>query len=201
MTTRVVTLAILALAAASEVGAQWSAPSFLPPRPGDDVGLYASSVEDFGVQAVWRQHGNLNLGVRAGWIESPVRGGVVAAAESWGLLFQAGRGLPVDVAWTVGAGVVFADGTALEVPVGATVGRTLSLAAVDIQVYAHPRLALIVREESDDVDETVLGGLFDVGAEFTMRAGPKARMAATVGSFDALGIGVAVPWGRSVEVR
>jgi hypothetical protein len=201
MTARVIALAVLGVALVSNASAQWSAPSFLPPRPGDDIGIYFSSIENFGVQGIWRQQGNLNLGVRAGWIDGPRHGGVVTAAESWGLLVHAGQGLPVDVAWTAGAGAVFDGGTSLEVPVGLSVGRTVLLAPVAVQLYAHPRLALIMTTGTDDPDETEIGGLFDLGADLVTAGGLKLRLGATLGTFDAIGLGLAMSWGRAVEVR
>lgn len=201
MRARALALVVIALAAGSEASAQWSSPSFMPPRPGDDIGIYLSSVENFGVQAIWRQHGNLNLGVRVGWIDSPDRGGVVTAAETWGLLFRADQGLPVDVAWTLGAGAVFEEGTSLEIPVGLTAGRTFALSPFTLQFYAHPRLALIVHAGRDGGDETELGTLFDAGAEVLTTGGLKLRVAATLGTFDALGVGLAMRWGRGVVVR
>jgi hypothetical protein len=198
MRLRALLVAVLALGLASEGRAQWSAPSFLPPRPADDIGIYFSSIEGFGVQGIWRQHGNLNLGVRAGWIDGHSPGGIVAAVESWGLLFQAEQVLPVDVAWTVGAGAVFDDATSLEVPVGLSVGRSMPMGRGAVQLYAHPRIALIVRT---DPDETEIGGLFDLGADVVSPGRMTLRLGATLGSFDALGLGIAIPWGRRVEVR
>lgn len=194
-------LLALALGLSSQASAQWSAPSFLPPRPGDDIGIYLSSIENFGVQGIWRQHGNLNLGVRVGWIDGPDHGGVVTAAETWGLLLQAGEALPVDVAWTLGAGAVFDSGTSLEIPAGITVGRTLALAPVTVQLYAHPRLALLMVAGVDEADETEMGGLFDVGADVLTPGGLKLRIGTTLGRFDALGLGLALRWGRAVVVR
>lgn len=190
-----------ALLFATEAGAQWSAPSFLPPRPGDDIGVYVSSIENFGIQGIWRQQGNLNLGVRLGWIDSDVRGGLVTAAESWGLLFHAGQGLPIDVAWTAGVGAVFNDGTSMEVPVGLTAGRLITTVPVSIQLYAHPRLALILVSGDDQPDETELRGLVDLGADVVTAGGLKFRVGATLGTFDAIGVGLAMRWGRGVEVR
>lgn len=201
MTLRALTVAALSLCLAAEAQAQWSAPSFLPPRPGDDIGLYLSSVGSFGVQGIWRQHGNLNLGVRGGYIDSDTHGGVVVAAESWGLLFRAGEGLPVDLAWTLGAGAVLNGGTFLEVPVGVTVGRPVSLAGLAVQLYGHPRVALLVVTSDDIEDETEIAGLFDLGADAITVGGLKLRLGATLGRFEALGLGIAIPWGRGVEVR
>jgi hypothetical protein len=196
------TLAGLTLCLAAEAEAQWSAPAFLPPHPGDDIGIYLSSVGSFGVQGVWRQHGNLNLGVRGGYIDSDTHGGVAVAAESWGLLFRADQGLPVDVAWTVGAGVVFNSGTWLEVPVGLSIGRTVPLAGLAVQFYGHPRLALVVIAGDDELeDDTEVAGLFDLGADVATPRGLKVRVSTTLGRFEAIGLGVAIPWGRGVAVR
>ncbi len=191
----------LCLACSSHAHAQWSAPAFMPPRPGDEIGLYLSSIENFGVQAVWRQTGNLNLGLRGGWIDGPTDGGAVVAVESWGLLLPAGVVMPVNVAWTLGAGAVIDDGTSLEVPVGVSAGITPAFGPLTVQLYAHPRLALIMRMGRDEPDETEIGGLFDLGAEFMTGGGLKVRLGGTLGSFNALGLGLAVPWGRGVEIR
>jgi hypothetical protein len=202
MKLRVSVVLALALTFGSEASAQWSAPSFMPPRPSDDVGIYLSSIDNFGVQGIWRQRGNLNLGVRVGWIDSPDQGGIVTAAETWGLLLQAGQGLPLDAAWTLGAGAVFDGGTSLEIPAGLTVGRTVALAPVTLQLYAHPRLALIMRTgDDDDPDDTEIGGLFDLGADVVTAGGLTLRFGTTLGSFDALGLGVAMRWGRTAVVR
>jgi hypothetical protein len=194
-------LGVAVLGLAAEASAQWSAPSFLPPRPGDDIGVYVSSIGDVGIQGIWRQHGNLNLGLRAGWIEAPDHGGVVVAAESWGLVTRAGVGLPVDVAWTAGAGAVFDTGTSLEVPAGVSVGRTMPFPPLSVQFYLHPRLALVMLTGTDQPDETEITGLVDLGADILTAGGLKLRLGATLGRFDALGIGLAMRWGRGVEVR
>lgn len=201
MILRSVALGALLLAAPAHAWAQWSAPTFMPPRPGDDIGLYLSSTGDFGIQGIWRQHGNLNLGVRGGYIESDAHGGVLVASETWGLLASAGQPLPVDVAWTAGVGAVFNSGTWLEIPVGASVGRTFGLAPVTVQLYGHPRLSLVLSSGDDQEDETELIGLFDLGADIYLTNGLRLRTGLTMGRFDALGLGLAIAWGRGVEVR
>jgi hypothetical protein len=194
-------LAGLAFCFAAEAQAQWSAPAFLPPQPGDDIGIYLSSVGNFGIQGIWRQHGNLNLGVRGGYIDSDTHGGVVVAAESWGLLFRAAQGLPVDMAWTVGVGAVFNSGTSLEVPVGVSIGRTVPLAGLAVQLFGHPRIALVFAAGDEVEDETDVAGLFDLGADVATMGGLKLRLSTTLGRFEALGLGVSIPWGRGVAVR
>jgi hypothetical protein len=201
MKLRALAVAGLAFCFSAEAQAQWSAPAFLPPHPGDDVGIYLSSVGNFGVQGIWRQHGNLNLGVRGGYIDSETHGGVVVAAESWGLLFRAGHGLPVDMAWTVGVGAVFNSGTSLEVPVGVSIGRTVPLAGLAVQLFGHPRIALVVTAGDDVEEDTDVAGLFDLGADVATMGGLKLRLSTTFGRFEALGLGVSIPWGRGVAVR
>jgi hypothetical protein len=201
MSLRGILAVALALCVPGPAWAQWSAPSFLPPRPGDNIGVYLSSAGNFGIQGIWRQHMNLNLGVRGGYLDSDVHGGVVVAAESWGLLLQAGQGLPVDLSWTAGVGAVFNSGTWMEIPVGVSVGTTVALTPVTLQLYGHPRLALVLTAGDEQEDETELEGLFDLGMDVILAGGLRIRTGLTMGRFDALGVGVAIPFGRRVEVR
>ena len=45
----------------------WETPTFFAPRPADDIGAYLVDTEggDIGLAGIWRQSGNVNLGVRA----------------------------------------------------------------------------------------------------------------------------------------
>lgn len=190
---------VVALAFASEASAQWSAPSYMPPRPGEDIGVYLAAADGLAIQAIWRQHGNLNLGVRAGYMDS--HSGVVAAAETWGPVFTGGGTFPVDVSWTLGAGAVMGDGTSAEIPVGISIGRTISFHPFVLQLYGHPRLSLILRDGIENEEETELGGLFDLGMDVTTDRGLTLRLGTTLGTFNALGIGLALQWGRAVEIR
>ena len=67
----IISLAVTAASASAQQIA-WDAPSFFSPRPMDDIGLYVGRSNlgsDFnvtGLSLIWRQSGNLNLGVRAG---------------------------------------------------------------------------------------------------------------------------------------
>jgi hypothetical protein len=200
MKLRAVILTLLAVGLAGEARAQWDAPAFMPPRPGEDLGIYLSTMGDFGLQGIWRQHGNLNLGLRLGYIAGGA-GGVVAAAESWGGLAAAGPAFPLDVSWTLGAGGVFGDATWVQIPAGLSLGRTLPLDALTVQAYAHPRLALLVQAGGDLEDEIDLDGLVDLGVDLVRDPGLRLRLAATLGSVSALGVGVAIPAGRRAVVR
>ena len=201
--TKTMILAAAALAVASGADAQiWDAPSFLPPRPGEDVGVYLTQPNnaDYGIQGIWRQHGNLNLGVRVGYVDTGAGGAVIAGAEAWGPLFSAGADLPVDVTWTLGAGGAFGDFTTVSVPVGVTIGRALVLSPLTFQVYGHPRLALVAVAVGDGTNVD-LEGLFDLGADLHINEDWKARLGFTLGGADSFGLGLAYRVGRGVAVR
>lgn len=199
MTLRATFILVVALASASQAHAQWSAPSYMPPRPGEDIGIYLAAADGLSIQGIWRQHGNLNLGLRVGYMEG--HGGVVTAAETWGTVFTAGVEFPVDVSWTLGAGAVFGDGTSAEIPVGLSIGRTLAFHPFVVQLYGHPRLSLILADGPDGSEELELGGLFDLGLDIMTGRGITLRLGTTLGTFNALGAGMAMSWGRAVEVR
>lgn len=201
-------LSIIAVAAfASGARAQWDAPSFLAPRPTDDIGIYVVDMDgaDLGIEGIWRQSGNLNLGVRVGYLDTAGDGRLVAGGETWGALLSAGPDFPVDVSWTLGAGALIGDGVIFSVPVGLTIGRALVLTPVSFQVYGHPRLALVASSAGDVAgdDDTNLDveAMFDIGADVYVSEDLTARLGFTLGGPDALGIGLAYRWGRGIEVR
>lgn len=203
MKIRLLAMVLLALSAASSARAQvpWDAPSFMPPRPGDDIGIYLSDIGDFGIQGIWRQGGNLNLGLRLGYIDRDlVDGTITVGAETWDLLVTAGDALPVDVAWTLGAGAAFNGGTTLGVPLGLTFGLPVDFDPFRLQFYAHPRLGLFVHSVADNTN-LELGGLFDLGVDALLNEDLKLRLGATFGHRDALGIGLAYRWTRGAVVR
>jgi hypothetical protein len=199
VTLRVALITVVVLASASQASAQWSAPSYMPPRPGEDIGVYLAAADGLSIQGIWRQHGNLNLGLRVGYMEG--YGGMITAAETWGPIFTAGVDFPLDVTWTVGAGAVFGDGTAAEVPVGISMGSTLPFHPFMVQIYGHPRLSLVLGDGSPGTKDTELAGLFDLGVDITTARGVTLRLGTTLGTFNALGAGLAWSWGRAVEVR
>lgn len=192
----------LLLGSAGSVAAQgWDMPSFFSPRPGEDIGLYiidADGVDDIGIAGIWRQEGNLNLGVRAGIVGDDH---FALGAEFYGPI----RGIeaPILLSWVVGLGGTFNDVTWLRIPAGVSVGVNVDAGSVRILPYVHPRVAFDyfsfdtpAGDESDselnfDLD---LGADVDVG-RFVLRFG------ATIGDFDAIGIGAAYKWGRQVTVR
>ena len=107
MRTRIITaLAATVFAAAPASAQMWDSPTFFAPRPGEDLGLYLIDSDgggDVGVMAIWRQQGNLNLGVRGG-----VAGdNIMIGSEFFGDLTGPGR--PLLMAWNLGVGATFAD--------------------------------------------------------------------------------------------
>lgn len=202
MKIRTLAMVFAALFIASSAHAQvaWDAPSYMPPRPGDDIGIYLSDRGDFGIEGIWRQHGNLNLGVRLGYIDTPVDGIITVGAETWDMLAAAGTLLPVDVGWTLGVGAAFNGGTTLGVPVGLTFGAPVVLGQLVLQPYVHPRLGVFLHSVADQT-QLDLEGLFDLGVDAVLNENLKLRLGATFGSNDALGVGLAYRWTRGVTVR
>lgn len=202
MKARMLAIVFVALFAASSAQAQvaWDAPSFMPPRPGDDIGLYLNDRGDFGIEGIWRQHGNLNLGLRLGYIDTPGDGIVTVGAETWDLLAAAGTTLPVDVGWTLGVGAAFNGGTTLGVPVGLTFGAPVVVGRLMLQPYLHPRLGVFLHSVADDT-HLDLEGMFDLGVDAVLNENLKLRIGASFGGNDALGVGLAYRWTRGVTVR
>lgn len=202
MKIRTLAMALAALLLASSARAQvaWDAPSFMPPRPGDDIGVYLSDRGDFGIEGIWRQQGNLNLGLRLGYIDTTLDGIITVGAETWDMLAPAGTMLPVDVGWTLGVGAAFNGGTTLGVPVGLTFGAPVVVGQLTLQPYLHPRLGVFVHSVAGDT-QLDLEGLFDLGVDAVLNENLKLRLGATFGGNDALGIGLAYRWTRGVTVR
>jgi hypothetical protein len=183
----------------------WDAPSFFSPRPGEDIGLYvidAEGVDDLGFAAIWRQEGNINLGVRAG-----LAGGdfFSVGAEFYGPLDVLGPQSPLLISWILGAGGTFNDATWLRIPLGVSIGLNLgSSSSIRIMPYVHPRVAFdLVAFDTPAGEETEtefnvdvdLGADIGLGQQFVLRFG------ATIGEWDAIGAGIAYRMGRRLVVR
>lgn len=195
------------------VGQVWDAPSFLPPRPTDDLGAYVFKPTngDWAVAGIWRQSGTPNLGVRAG-IASRDRFGesehaVILGAETYGPLLRAGAGSRVDASWTAGAGASLDGGILLRVPVGVSAGLRLDAGQMVVIPYVHPRIALEVFAD-DDVSETDLSWAGDLGADVLIGPSLVLRVGASLsdvfggGDADgAFGAGIAWRMERGVAVR
>ncbi|MBR9991356.1 MAG: hypothetical protein KFH98_16450 [Gemmatimonadetes bacterium] len=197
--------ALCAGAAAPLAAQAWDTPAFFSPRPGEDIGLYiidADGVSDLGFAGIWRQEGNINLGVRAG-----IAGGdyYTIGAEFYGPLNVLGPQSPLLVSWVLGAGATFNGVTWLRIPLGASIGLDLgSTNSLRILPYVHPRVAFdLVAFDTADGEETDTEFTFDldlgadigIGQQFVLRFG------ATIGDRSAIGAGIAYKMGRRLVVR
>lgn len=205
-------LIVCALSAifAGPVAAQaymWDSPTFASPRPMDDIGAYVTRAEDAtGLIGIWRQSGNLNLGVRAGVADLDNAGGsLLVGAELYGPLNTLLPGSGLDLAWTLGGGAVFGDDiTTASIPLGLSVGVQLGSGGVTILPYVHPRVSLdIVSVEFGDEEETEtdVGFAVDLGADITLSERLLVRVGGSLADREAFGVGLAYRIPRRVSVR
>ncbi len=203
----VLLLAGLVVAGAGPASAQerdvpaWDAPSFLSPRPGDDLGVYLIDPTggDWALAGIWRQSGELNLGVRLGVADAPDETPIFFGAEFYGPLVRADRAFPLDVAWLLGAGATLDGGTFLRLPAGVSVGRVIDADGLIFVPYAVPRIALDVFADDGD-SETEFSFTADLGVDLRVDSW-LLRFGAALGDHDALGLGIAFGTGRRVTAR
>lgn len=182
----------------------WDAPTFFSPRPGEDLGIYLIDGEgdgDLGIAGIWRQSGNLNLGVRAGFMGSDH---ISVGAEFYGpLAFAGAPGLALS--WNLGLGASFNDLTRLRIPLGVSAGVTLGSGSIVIMPYVHPRVAfdlLAYEIGGEEVTDTDLFVPIDVGADFGVGPSFVVRVGATFNDHhNAFGAGIAWRMGRRLVVR
>lgn len=182
-------------AAAQDVPSVWDSPSFMGPHPGSDLGAYLVDGEgaDFGIHGIWRMDQSFNLGIRVGYLDTPGDGVLLFGAETWGNIHEANESFPLDLAWTAGAGAWLNGSTVVSVPVGVSLGRTVDIDnSVSLQIYGHPRLGLVLFENVNDDLELDLEGQFDIGTDIYLSPDLTLRVGASLGNFDALGIGLAL---------
>lgn len=196
-------LLLLAGTANQAVAQPWDVPTFFAPRPGEDIGLYLIDVDgadDLGFAGIWRQQGNLNLGVRVGVLDGDH---FSVGGEFYGPIRAVSA--PVLMSWVLGVGGTFNGATWLRVPLGVSIGTMLDAGNLRIQPYLHPRIAFdyISFDAPPGVDDSDselnfdldIGADVDLGPQFVLRFG------ATVGDFDGIGLGIAYRFGRRVVVR
>jgi hypothetical protein len=216
--TFVVTALLLGTAGAASAQ-RWDAPLFHAPYAMDELGLYyvrsdrESDFGDFGdangLKLIWRQSGNLNLGVHVGTGDLENIGeSILVGAELYGpLAFGATSGLMMN--WTAGVGAAFGDlGDDAEyidfsVPLGVSVGLRLGSGNTVFTPFIHPRASLdVVAVTINDVEESETEFKFaaDVGAELNLGARFLVRGAATFGGDrEAFGIGLALRTPRPIS--
>ena len=214
MRTTVLMISAATLLLGSSLNAQqiaWDTPSFFSPRPMDDIGLYVSQIQypggesSTGLSAIWRQSGNLNLGVRAGVGDLEFAGEtVLVGAELYGPLNSLLPSTSIDLSWILGAGAVFGDNYSLfSVPLGISVGLQLGSGSVQFAPYVHPRWSLdIAAYDQNGTEQTRTGGsiVIDVGADVNLGERFIVRVGGSFLDREALGLGVALRWPRPISV-
>jgi hypothetical protein len=199
-----VPLALIALAGPLSAQA-WDNPSFYSPRPGSDLGVYIFDPDggDLGVQGIWRQQGNLSLGVRAGISDD----NVLVGAELGNPLNLSGAA-PLLMSWVTGVGATFGDQfTYLRVPLGISVGAQFGQrGGIQIMPYVHPRVTfdfVSIDEDiaGDDNTESELEFEVDLGADVSLTPRLTGKFGATVTNGGSVGLGLSYSLGRRVVVR
>lgn len=219
---RTIIIAVLAapLFATSAHAQKWDAPLFFSPRPMDDIGIYytRTSQGDFnGLRGIWRQSGNLNLGVHLGVgdLEEPGES-ILVGAE----FYQPLRGLSgqtgLIMSWSLGAGATFGDVNGVDyidfsVPLGVSVGMNLGTGSVALLPYIHPRVSfdlVAVGEGPAEETESDIGFAADIGVDLNLGERLVLRTAYTfdiidndLGDRGAFGVGLALRIPRKVSVR
>lgn len=206
----VVAAALSGLMVTPAVAQNWDSPTYFAPRLHDDIGLYVidtEGVSSVGMTGIWRQSGNLNLGVRGG--VAPGTFDWLLGVELYGPL-DLGPTSPVLLAWIVGAGGAFGGGsedvdlTTVRIPAGVSVGLNIDAGSATIVPYVHPRAAFDLRIASSDGEEETdsevnvdvdLGADVLLGERFIFRGG------ITLGESNSFGAGIAYRIPRSVTVR
>jgi hypothetical protein len=214
MKTKALLCALVLTAPALPLAAQqlfWDAPSFFSPRPMDDIGIYVTranqTFEDAtGLSAIWRQSGNLNLGVRAGVADLSDAGGtVLVGAEFYGPLNSLLPASQLEIAWGLGAGAVFGSNyTTFSVPLGLSIGLRLGSSGFQILPYAHPRLSLDIQAYDQNGTETTKtdGSVaLDLGADISIGERLILRVGGSLLDREAFGAGLALRWPRPISVR
>jgi hypothetical protein len=188
----------------------------------DDVGLYyvrTDRDDDFlnvddsnGLKLIWRQSGNLNLGVHVGTGDLENIGeSILIGAELYGPLAGLSGGTGLIMSWSAGVGAAFGDlGDDVDyidfsVPVGVSIGVRLGSGSFAFVPYLHPRASLdVVAITVNDVEETEteLSFAVDIGADVNLGQRFILRPALTLGGDrEAFGVGLAYRTPRRVVVR
>lgn len=203
-------LLVLAMmsAAAGPVAAQWESPTFFSPHPGEDLGLYyvSPALADWGIAGIWRQEGNLSLGVRLGLEEGEIYN---VGAEFYGPLGLAGPDSGLLFSWWLGLGASILDNlTWLRIPLGVSIGMNLGeTGTMQLKPYVFPRVSfdLFVEEVGgEEFTETEFNVPIDAGVDvdlgpFVLRGGFKFSL--TEDEATSFGAGIALKMPRRVEVR
>jgi hypothetical protein len=181
----------------------WDSPTFFSPRPPEDIGIYVTMPDggDTGIAGIWRQSGNINLGVRAGLNGDYIHVG----SEFYGPLGFLGPDSPILMSWVLGLGASFNGVTLLRIPFGVSAGLTLDAGGAVITPYVHPRLALdvaIYDTGNDEETDTDVNLPVDIGADVSLGESFVLKVGATLGDDrTTFGAGIAYRMSRRLIVR
>ncbi|HEX6559987.1 MAG TPA: hypothetical protein VF021_11005, partial [Longimicrobiales bacterium] len=214
----IVAMPLLANAAHAQ---KWDAPLFFGPNPMDELGLYFVKTNEqnlnnpnpTGLKLIWRQTGNINLGVQVGTGDlENIGDAIMVGAEFYNpLRLGAASGLAMN--WSLGAGATFGKHYAdLSVPLGVSVGLNLGSGSTSLTPFAHPRISFDMATFDNPFtgrEETVtdFGLAVDLGAELNLGKSLLIRGAYTIGNNndtgkrDAFGVGAAFRMPRKVVAR
>ncbi|HET9441278.1 MAG TPA: hypothetical protein VFO52_13970 [Longimicrobiales bacterium] len=183
----------------------------------DDLGLYYVNSDRCcgfdnanGLKLIWRQSGNLNLGVHFGTgdIEN-IGESILIGAELYGGLPGLASSSGLAMAWSLGLGAAFGDVEGVDyidfsVPVGVSVGIPINAGGATILPYIHPRVSLdvvsVTVNDQEDTD-TDVGFAVDIGADVNLGQSLILRTGFALGDRDAFGVGVAFRMARRVVAR
>lgn len=197
-------IVLLVLAAAPARAQSFDAPSFQTPFRESGFGAYAlsPSADEYGGMAILRRSGTrVDLGLRAGVFDRTTDSRYFAGVE-------VKRGAePADatgteIAMVTGFGVGWIpdrDEMRLRFPLGFTWGARHEAGSLAYVPYVHPRALLdvdLVQSPADRPDEdwdsdVNLGFDLDLGFDLEIRRAVALRFAATLGTDDVVGVGVA----------
>jgi hypothetical protein len=212
-----ITTTVLLVTATGASAQQWDAPLFFSPRPMDDVGLYyinSDRTEGFGnsngLKLIWRQSGNLNLGVHAGTGDiSSIGESILLGAELYGPLTSLASTTGLAMNWSAGIGAAFGDVDGVDyidfsIPVGVSLGIRFGAGGAGVTPFVHPRVSFdviaITPEGGEEFTESEFHFAVDVGAEISLGQRLLVRGAASLGDRDAFGVGVALRTPRKISV-
>jgi hypothetical protein len=167
--------ALVAPPAARSVEAQsWFNPSFQPPHVSTrDYTLAVAANNGTSALFQWREGlgPDSHFGLEGGLVDADGGGGTkLLLGGSYAYqLTRATTAQPLDLLFTVGAGLAVGDGPDLfRIPIGVSVGHRFALdGEMAITPYVHPRLSLdVLTGVGDNADNTDLAIDFDIGASF-----------------------------------
>ena len=201
----------------------WDTPEFYSPKPMDDLGLYyVHNTEEFfsakhgtyepnGLKVIWRQTGNINLGLQGGFGDLKDLGGAILLGAEAGKSLSSLSANGLAAAWSLGAGAVFGSHYVdLAIPLGVSIGLNLGSGFTP---YVHPRVSFDLASVDNAIGSgstttTDVGLAVDLGVELNLGQTLLARAAYTagnrnnsIGKRSAFGAGLALRIPRKVVVR